>query len=100
MLEKLIAKDRNRRLKQESVEIQKKIINFLLKTNKIDYNMKVRLNIFNNKKLKKIGITRINNKCITTGRERGVFKKLRLSRIALKYSVDHGLIFGLNKSSW
>ena len=44
--------------------------------------------------------TRIRNRCEVSGRPRGFYRKLRLSRIALRDLGSKGLIPGLVKSSW
>ena len=44
--------------------------------------------------------TRIRNRCELTGRPRAVYRKHRLSRIALRELGSKGLIPGLVKSSW
>jgi small subunit ribosomal protein S14 len=43
---------------------------------------------------------RIRNRCEITGRPRGVYRKLKMSRIALREYGSKGLIPGLVKSSW
>ena len=44
--------------------------------------------------------TRIRNRCEITGRPRGVYRKLRISRIALRELASKGIIPGMTKSSW
>jgi small subunit ribosomal protein S14 len=44
--------------------------------------------------------TRIRNRCEVTGRPRAYYRKLKLSRIALRDLGSKGLIPGLIKSSW
>ncbi len=44
--------------------------------------------------------TRIRNRCEVTGRPRAFYRKLKLSRIALRELGSHGQIPGLVKSSW
>ena len=44
--------------------------------------------------------TRIRNRCEMTGRPRGYYRKLRMSRIALRLMGNDGKIPGLVKSSW
>ena len=44
--------------------------------------------------------TRIRNRCEVTGRPRGFYRKLKMSRIALRDLGSQGLIPGLVKSSW
>jgi len=43
---------------------------------------------------------RIRNRCELTGRPRGFYRKLKLSRIALREMANSGLIPGMVKSSW
>ena len=44
--------------------------------------------------------TRIRNRCEVTGRPRAYYRKLGMSRIALRELGSQGLIPGLVKSSW
>ena len=44
--------------------------------------------------------TRIRNRCEVTVRPRGFYRKLKMSRIALRDLGSQGLIPGLVKSSW
>ena len=43
---------------------------------------------------------RIRNRCDLTGRPRGYYRKLHMSRIALRELGSQGLIPGMVKSSW
>ena len=43
---------------------------------------------------------RIRNRCEISGRPRGVYRKLRISRIALRDLASKGKIPGMTKSSW
>ena len=44
--------------------------------------------------------TRIRNRCEMTGRPRAYYRKLGISRVALRELGNRGLIPGLVKSSW
>jgi small subunit ribosomal protein S14 len=44
--------------------------------------------------------TRIRNRCEVTGRSRGYYRKLRMSRNMLRELASQGLIPGMVKSSW
>ena len=44
--------------------------------------------------------TRIRNRCEVTGRPRAYYRKLKMSRIALRELGNLGQIPGLTKSSW
>jgi len=45
-------------------------------------------------------VTRVRNRCEVTGRPRGYYRKMKMSRIALRELGNKGLIPGLVKSSW
>lgn len=44
--------------------------------------------------------TRVRNRCIVSGRPRAYYRKIGMSRIALRELGSQGLIPGLVKSSW
>ena len=44
--------------------------------------------------------TRVRNRCQVTGRPRGYYRKLKMSRVALRQLASHGMIPGMVKSSW
>jgi len=44
--------------------------------------------------------TRVRNRCTMTGRPRGFYRKLKMSRIALRELGVKGMIPGMVKSSW
>ena len=43
---------------------------------------------------------RVRNRCEITGRPHGVYRKLKISRIALRDLASKGRIPGMTKSSW
>jgi small subunit ribosomal protein S14 len=43
--------------------------------------------------------TKIKNFCVITGRSRGIFQKLKISRIIFRLLGSEGLFFGLQKAS-
>ncbi len=43
---------------------------------------------------------RVRNRCEVTGRPRAYYRKLKMSRVALRDLGNNGLIPGLVKSSW
>lgn len=44
--------------------------------------------------------SRIRNRCEITGRPRAFYRKLKMSRIALREYASKGLVPGMVKSSW
>ena len=49
---------------------------------------------------RKANPTRVRNRCATTGRPRGYYRKFGLNRIELRELGNRGMIPGLTKSSW
>ncbi len=45
-------------------------------------------------------VTRVRNRCEVTGRPRAYYRKLKMSRIALRELSNNGQIPGMVKSSW
>ncbi|MCL4148574.1 UNVERIFIED_CONTAM: hypothetical protein GTU68_020625 [Idotea baltica] len=43
---------------------------------------------------------RLRNRCGVSGRPRGYYRKLKMSRIALRELASQGLVPGMTKSSW
>ena len=44
--------------------------------------------------------TRVRNRCELSGRPRGYYRKLKMSRVALRELTSRGQIPGMVKSSW
>ena len=44
--------------------------------------------------------TRVRNRCEITGRPRAYYRKLKMSRLALRELANQGMIPGMVKSSW
>ena len=44
--------------------------------------------------------SRVRNRCEVTGRPRGYYRKLKMSRIALRELSSLGMVPGMVKSSW
>ena len=45
-------------------------------------------------------VVRVRNRCQVTGRPRGFYRKMKMSRIAVRELGNQGMIPGLVKSSW
>jgi len=74
----------------------KKIINN--KTLPLDERFKAQLKL--SKLPRNSAKTRIRNRCEISGRPHGVYRKLKISRIALRELASKGRIPGMTKSSW
>ncbi len=91
----------NRRIK-----LSKKYYNKRMKLKKIIMDKKISLEerFKAQQKLSKLprnsAKTRVVNRCQITGRPHGVYRKLKISRIALRKLTLEGKIPGMVKSSW
>ena len=45
-------------------------------------------------------VTRVRNRCVATGRPRGVLREYRLCRMKFRQLADFGMLSGLTRSSW
>lgn len=94
----------NRNLKR--IKMVKKFENKRKKLKEIIYNKKLPLEerFEAQQKLSKLpknsARVRIRNRCEITGRPHGVYRKLKISRIALRELASQGKIPGMVKSSW
>ena len=72
----------------------------IIKNKKLDLSERFDAQLKLNKLPKNSSKTRIMNRCEITGRPHGVYRKLRISRIALRDMASSGKIPGMTKSSW
>ncbi|MSP06458.1 MAG: 30S ribosomal protein S14 [Candidatus Fonsibacter sp.] len=88
------------------VKMSKRFENKRSKLKKIIMNKTISLNerFLASLKLSKVprnsAKNRIKNRCEITGRSRGYYRKLRMSRIALRKFASSGKIPGMTKASW
>ena len=72
----------------------------IIKNKKLELSERFEAQLKLNKLPKNSAKIRIRNRCEITGRPHGVYRKLRISRIALREMASSGKIPGLVKSSW
>jgi small subunit ribosomal protein S14 len=88
------------------IKLYKKFLNKRTALKKIINNKKLPLSERFNAQLKLAKLPknsakiRIRNRCEITGRPHGVYRKLKISRIALRDLASKGIIPGMTKSSW
>ena len=72
----------------------------IIKNKKLELSERFEAQLKLNKLPKNSAKERIRNRCEVSGRPHGVYRKLRLSRIALRDMASSGKIPGMTKSSW
>ena len=85
----------NKRYEKRRQELKK-----IIKNKKLELSERFEAQLKLNKLPKNSSKTRIRNRCEITGRPHGVYRKLKISRIALRDMASSGKIPGMTKSSW
>jgi small subunit ribosomal protein S14 len=90
-------KDLKLRKKYLKVELKCKFLKIFLQNRFL--NKKIRSKIFLKRKKIKISIVKICNRCVITGRRKGIIRSFKISRIIFKSLVTKGLLIGVKKIS-
>ena len=85
----------SKKYSKKRIELKK-----IIKNKKLELSERFAAQLKLNKLPKNSAKIRIRNRCEITGRPHGVYRKLRISRIALREMASSGKIPGLVKSSW
>lgn len=92
-------KDLKRRKLYEKTEFFQKVLKiFFLYSSAINIKLIIKKNIYF-KLLKNCFKSRIKNYCIISGRSRGIYGKLRVSRIVFRRLNNKGFFFGIKKAT-
>ena len=81
-------------------ENKRKKLKVIINNKKLPLNERFAAQLKLSKLPKNSARTRIRNRCEITGSPHGVYRKLRISRIALRQMASSGKIPGMTKSSW
>lgn len=88
-----IKRDMLRRERAKSVELKSLFVKYMKKEGEVDL-------MFNRDLLAKCSYVKIRNRCIYTGKARGVFRKHKMSRVSFRELCLNGDIPGYRKASW
>ncbi len=101
-MDKLSAVNRNKKRIKMSKRFEKKRkkLKQIIMNKKLSLEERFRAQLKLSKMPKNSSKTRIRNRCELTGRSHGVYRKLKISRIALRELTLSGKIPGMIKSSW
>jgi small subunit ribosomal protein S14 len=90
-----------KRIKLSKKFLKKRIaLKKIIKDKKIPLSERFAAQLKLNKLPKNSAKIRVVNRCEITGRPHGVYRKLKISRIALREMASSGKIPGMTKSSW
>jgi small subunit ribosomal protein S14 len=96
----LVEKDKRRRKLFEEFEKEKLCIKSFSVDKRLSLSTRLLYKLKLNEFSKNASKTRIKNRCVTTGRGRGVLKFFRMSRLEVRDLNLKGLLYGIRKASW
>ena len=100
MSEKRNIRDHKRRLLAAKSELRRKLYKAFCKDPDLPSDMRDKHRYKLSKLPRKSSFVRVRNRCIFTGRPRGVVEFFRISRIVFRGLASRGPLMGIKKSSW
>ena len=95
-----VEKNKKRMKLVKKFETKRKKLKKIVMDKKINLNERFEAALKLSKLPKNSAKNRIRNRCEITGRPHGYYRKLKMSRIALRDLASMGKIPGMTKSSW
>lgn len=99
-MKSLIEKDKRRRKLFKKYENKRRELKAIIYNKENSMELRNKAQIALSKLPKDSSKIRIKNRCILTGRSKGVFRYFKLSRIQLRQLALEGNIPGYTKTSW
>jgi len=97
-MRKLVKLDKIKRHNYKNIEKKNYLLKFLSYSKKLEINL--RKSLFSALYLLRFGsITTIQNRCVLSGRSRGLSRRLKISRMFLKINANNVFIPGLQKQN-
>ena len=93
-------RDNHRRILAAKYELQRKLYKALAKDTTLPDEVREENRLKLSKLPRNSSFTRLRNRCIFTGRARGVYAAFRMSRIVFRDLASKGLLNGIKKASW
>ena len=99
---KMSAVEKNKKIKKilKKYQSKRKKLKKIVMDKKLNLNERFEAALKLAKLPKNSAKNRIRNRCEITGRPHGYYRKLKMSRIALRELASMGKIPGMTKSSW
>ena len=95
-----IQKNLNRMKRASRFEKKRAKLKKIINNKKLELSERFAAQLKLNKLPKNSAKIRVRNRCEVSGRPHGVYRKLKISRIALRDMASAGKIPGITKSSW
>ncbi|KAF7096207.1 hypothetical protein CFC21_098189 [Triticum aestivum] len=98
--EKRNLRDHKRRILAAKYELRGKLYKAVCRDPELPSDMRDKFRYKLSKLPRNSNMTRLRNRCIFTGRSRGVYQKFRMSRIVFRTLANKGELMGVKKASW
>nr|WPF70762.1 ribosomal protein S14 [Dystaenia takesimana] len=98
--EKRNIQDHHRRSLAAKYELRRKLYKALCKDPDVSSEMRDKHRYKLSKLPRNSSFARVRNRCVITGRPRGVYHLFRMSRIVFRGLVHKGALMGVKKASW
>lgn len=99
-MNKQTVKDYKKRQQYKFYEIKKVVLKSIIYNQYISLKYRLKAQNILDKFPRYSRLSLVRNRCILTGRGRGIYGKFKLSRIMLRNKIVIGEIAGFKKSSW
>jgi ribosomal protein S14 len=96
----LSQKDKKKRFRFKKYESLKIVLRYLIRREGIPVKKTLQLTHDLRSLPRSSSLTQLRNRCVITGRSRGVLRPFSLSRIKMRELISHGLISGFSKLVW
>ena len=96
----MIRRDKERRKMVAEYEIEKLRLKAIVKNKLLPEIVQKKAREELAKHPKDSSISRVNNRCVLTGRSSGVIREYGLCRMKFRHLADHGHISGMTRSTW
>jgi len=99
-MERSNLKDAKKRAHFARIEETRLMLRALLKDRSLPQSIRFHMSMELNALPRQSARTKINNRCVRTGRAKGVYRQFKMSRICLRELMSMGALPGLKKASW
>ncbi|KAG2501339.1 hypothetical protein HYH03_001129 [Edaphochlamys debaryana] len=94
-------KDHMRRMLVQEHEVDRSVFKAMVTDRTLPLDMRLQVQrLFETEVPKDSAATRVVNRCVLTGRARGVWRFARMSRIMIRQLAHQGQLPGVSKASW
>lgn len=96
----LVERDKKRRKLVDKYEITRLELKNIIKSTSLPIKVRWEASLKLSKLPRNSSKVRIRNRCVITGRSRGIYRDFKMSRIVFRQLASNGELPGVRKSSW